>query len=87
MTQVYRTLRVASSDNGRARGSHRRAADELDRAGTSARLGRATAQLESDQETRVAVLESADPDYFIPHVNLTKVAEYTAEAAKAGRPG
>jgi hypothetical protein len=30
------------------------------------------------------VLESADPDYFIPHVDLTKVAEYTAEAAKAG---
>jgi len=33
------------------------------------------------------VLESADPDYFIPHVDLTKVAEYTAEAAKAGGPG
>jgi len=32
------------------------------------------------------VLESADPDYFIPHVDLTKVAEYTAEAAKAGGP-
>ena len=43
--------------------------------------------LESDQETRVVVLESADPDYFIPHVDLTKVAEYTAEAAKAGGPG
>jgi enoyl-CoA hydratase/carnithine racemase len=33
------------------------------------------------------VLESADPDYFMPHVDLTKVAEYTAEAAKAGGPG
>src|SRR3954468_21976833 len=43
--------------------------------------------LESDQVTRVVVLESADPDYFIPHVDLTKVAEYTAEAAKAGGPG
>jgi enoyl-CoA hydratase/carnithine racemase len=43
--------------------------------------------LESGEETRVAVLESADPDYFIPHVDLTKVAEYTAEAAKAGGPG
>ena len=32
------------------------------------------------------VLESADPDYFVPHVDLTKVAEYTAEAAKAGGP-
>jgi enoyl-CoA hydratase/carnithine racemase len=43
--------------------------------------------LESDQQTRVVVLESADPDYFIPHVDLTKVAEYTAEAARAGGPG
>jgi len=37
--------------------------------------------------TRVVVMQSADPDYFIPHVDLTKVAEYTAEAAKAGGPG
>ena len=43
-------------------------------------------ELESGQETRVVVLESADPDYFVPHVDLTKVAEYTAEAAKAGGP-
>jgi enoyl-CoA hydratase/carnithine racemase len=42
--------------------------------------------LESDPTTRVVVLASADPDYFIPHVDLTKVAEYTAEAAKAGGP-
>ena len=34
----------------------------------------------------VLVLDSADPDYFVPHVDLTKVAEYTAEAAKAGGP-
>ena len=32
------------------------------------------------------MLQSADPDYFVPHVDLTKVAEYTAEAAKAGGP-
>jgi pimeloyl-ACP methyl ester carboxylesterase len=43
-------------------------------------------ELESGQETRVVVLESADPHYFVPHVDLTKVAEYTAEAAKAGGP-
>ena len=42
--------------------------------------------LGSGQETRVMVLESADPDYFIPHVDLTKVDQYTAEAAKAGGP-
>ncbi|MGW8952316.1 enoyl-CoA hydratase/isomerase family protein [Streptomyces sp. NPDC055709] len=36
---------------------------------------------------RVVVFDSADPDFFFPHVDLTKVAEYTAEAAKAGGPG
>jgi enoyl-CoA hydratase/carnithine racemase len=40
----------------------------------------------SGQHARVMVLESADPEYFVPHVDLTKVAEYTAEAAKAGGP-
>lgn len=42
--------------------------------------------LEADADTRVMVLESADPEYFVAHVDLTKVAEYTAEAAKAGGP-
>ena len=42
--------------------------------------------MEADDEVAVLVLESADPDYFVPHVDLTKVAEYTAEAAKAGGP-
>jgi enoyl-CoA hydratase/carnithine racemase len=40
----------------------------------------------SGRDVRVMVLESADPEYFVPHVDLTKVAEYTAEAAKAGGP-
>jgi enoyl-CoA hydratase/carnithine racemase len=43
-------------------------------------------EVESGRHVRVMVLESADPDYFVPHVDLTKVAEYTAEAAKAGGP-
>ncbi len=43
-------------------------------------------ELESDEGTQVMVLESSDPEYFVPHVDLTKVAEYTAEAAKAGGP-
>lgn len=43
-------------------------------------------ELESDTDVRVLVLSSADPDFFVPHVDLTKVAEYTAEAAKAGDP-
>jgi enoyl-CoA hydratase/carnithine racemase len=30
----------------------------------------------------VLVFRSADPDYFISHVDLTRIAEYRAEAAK-----
>ncbi|MEU5866916.1 enoyl-CoA hydratase/isomerase family protein [Nonomuraea sp. NPDC047529] len=44
-------------------------------------------RLATAQDVRVVVLESADPEYFVPHVDLTKVADYTAEAAKAGGPG
>jgi hypothetical protein len=36
-------------------------------------------EMESGQHARVMVLESADPEYFVPHVDLTKVAEYTAK--------
>jgi enoyl-CoA hydratase/carnithine racemase len=49
-------------------------------------LVRLFGELEAGQDVRVVVLESADPEYFVPHVDLTKVAEYTAEAAKAGGP-
>jgi enoyl-CoA hydratase/carnithine racemase len=31
-------------------------------------------------EVRVVVFDSADPDFFISHVDLTKVAEYSAKA-------
>jgi enoyl-CoA hydratase/carnithine racemase len=37
---------------------------------------------EADESVRVIVFSSADPDYFISHVDLTKVAEYRQEAAK-----
>jgi enoyl-CoA hydratase/carnithine racemase len=37
---------------------------------------------EDDDSLRVVVFSSADPDYFISHVDLTRVAEYRAEAAK-----
>ena len=43
-------------------------------------------EVEFAEDIGVMVLESADPEYFVPHVDLTKVAEYTAEAAKAGGP-
>ncbi|RKT14067.1 enoyl-CoA hydratase/carnithine racemase [Paraburkholderia sp. RAU2J] len=42
---------------------------------------------EADDETKVLVFSSADPDYFISHVDVTKVNEYRAEAAKlTGEP-
>jgi len=49
-------------------------------------LVRLLGEVESDADVRVVVLESADPEYFVAHVDLSKVAEYTAEAAKAGGP-
>jgi enoyl-CoA hydratase/carnithine racemase len=36
---------------------------------------------EADDSLRVVVFTSADPDYFISHVDLTRVPEYRAEAA------
>jgi enoyl-CoA hydratase/carnithine racemase len=42
---------------------------------------------EADDAFKVLVFKSADPDYFISHVDLTRVAEYRAEAAKlTGEP-
>jgi enoyl-CoA hydratase/carnithine racemase len=43
--------------------------------------------LYSAPDVRVVVFDSADDDFMFPHVDITKVAEYTAEAAKAGGPG
>jgi enoyl-CoA hydratase/carnithine racemase len=37
---------------------------------------------EADDAVCVLVFKSADPDYFISHVDLTRVPEYRAEAAK-----
>ena len=42
---------------------------------------------EADDACKVLVFASADADYFISHVDLTRVAEYRAEAAKlTGEP-
>jgi enoyl-CoA hydratase/carnithine racemase len=42
---------------------------------------------EADRTVRVIVFRSADPDYFISHVDVTQIAEYRAEAAKlTGEP-
>jgi len=37
---------------------------------------------EADEKVRVLVFKSADPDYFISHVDVTQIKEYRAEAAK-----
>jgi enoyl-CoA hydratase/carnithine racemase len=42
---------------------------------------------EAESGVKVLVFSSADPDYFISHVDLNRVAEYRAEAAKlTGEP-
>jgi enoyl-CoA hydratase/carnithine racemase len=86
MTQTYRTLRVDRSDQGVL--SVVIDAPPMNLIGPELvrDLVALLSQAESDEEIRVVVLESADPEYFVPHVDLTKVAEYTAEAAKAGGP-
>jgi enoyl-CoA hydratase/carnithine racemase len=44
-------------------------------------------QVESDDAVRVLVFTSGDPDYFISHVDVTRIAEYRHEAAKlVGEP-
>src|SRR4051812_32609725 len=37
---------------------------------------------EADSALRVLVFKSADPDYFISHVDVTQIKEYRQEAAK-----
>ena len=39
-------------------------------------------QAEADDACQVIVFRSADPDYFIPHVDVTRIDEYRQEAAK-----
>jgi len=39
-------------------------------------------QAEADHAVRVIVFKSADPDYFISHVDVTRIKEYREEAAK-----
>jgi enoyl-CoA hydratase/carnithine racemase len=44
-------------------------------------------QAEADDAIRVLVFKSADKDYFISHVDVTRIAEYREEAAKlVGEP-
>ena len=86
MTQEYRTLRVADLDESVL--SVVIDAPPMNLIGPELvrDLVALFGELDSTVDVRVVVLESADPEYFVPHVDLTKVAEYTAEAAKAGGP-
>jgi enoyl-CoA hydratase/carnithine racemase len=44
-------------------------------------------QAEADGDVQVVVFRSGDSDYFIAHVDVTRIAEYRKEAAKlAGEP-
>jgi enoyl-CoA hydratase/carnithine racemase len=44
-------------------------------------------EAEANDAVQVLVFKSADPDYFISHVDLTRIDEYRAEAAKlTGEP-
>lgn len=40
--------------------------------------------LEHDQDVNVVVFASADKDYFLPHVDIARVAEYTRETGRIG---
>jgi enoyl-CoA hydratase/carnithine racemase len=86
MTQTYRTLRVARSDEGVLGVVINAPPMNLIGPELVRDLVTLLGELESEGDVRVMVLESADPEYFVPHVDLTKVAEYTAEAAKVGGP-
>ena len=86
MTQRYHTLRVARSNEGVLSTVINAPPMNLIGPELVRDLVTLLSELESDEDIRVMVLESADPEYFVPHVDLTKVAEYTAEAAKAGGP-
>jgi len=86
MNQTYRTLRVTPGDEGVLGVVIDAPPMNLIGPELVRDLVSLFGALESGGQARVMVLESADPDYFVPHVDLTKVAEYTAEAAKAGGP-
>lgn len=86
MMPEYRTLRVAEVDEGVLGVSIDAPPMNLIGPELVGDLVALFGELESAVDVRVVVLESADPEYFVPHVDLTKVAEYTAEAAKAGGP-
>jgi enoyl-CoA hydratase/carnithine racemase len=86
VVQTYRTLRVAESDEGVLSVAIDAPPMNLIGPELVRDLVRLLSEVASGRDVRVMVLESVDSEYFVPHVDLTRVAEYTAEAAKAGGP-
>jgi enoyl-CoA hydratase/carnithine racemase len=86
MTDTYRTLRVARTDEGVVGVVIDAPPMNLIGPELVRDFVALLSELAAGEGVRVMVLESADPGYFVPHVDLTKVAEYTAEAARAGGP-
>ena len=86
MTKVYRTLRVAPSDKGVL--SVVIDAPPMNLIGPELVRDLVTvlSELESDANIRVMVLESADPDFFIPHVwNDTRMSLETTRDVSGRR--
>jgi len=57
-------------------------AHESSGARTGPRSGLPHQRAEADDALKVLVFKSADPDYFISHVDVTRIKEYREEAAK-----
>jgi hypothetical protein len=93
MTQAYSTLRVAPGDDGVLGVVMEAPPMNLIGPDLVRDLVSLLGELESGQGTRVVVLESADPDYFVPHVDLTclrgacrPVVRWNSTSATASEP-
>jgi enoyl-CoA hydratase/carnithine racemase len=86
MTTTYQTLRVRPTDPGVLTVAIDAPPMNLIGPELVRDLVTLVGELESADDVRVVVLETADREYFVPHVDVTKIAEYTAEAANAGGP-
>jgi enoyl-CoA hydratase/carnithine racemase len=87
MTQVYRTLWVAPSGEGVLGVVIDAPPMNLIGPELVRDLVGLLGALESDQETRVVVLESADPDYFVSHVDLNQGRGVHRRSGQGGRAG
>lgn len=47
-------------------------------------LQRLMEELENDGEVKIVVFDSADPEYFISHINLAKIDQLSTEPGRTG---